>query len=109
MSFLTFKTSLALTPSRSTHERHYDALRMKTDMWLNPYSEPEVDLDIQLPLSDTYFKQNSIFPDLLTSFIKPFKMSDFSKHLCHVMTSWYYTWKHSQEYIACASYYAQAI
>ena len=35
---------------------------------------------------------------LALSFIKPFKTSDFSKDVSHVMTLWYYTWKHSQTY-----------
>ena len=39
-----------------------------------------------------------LFLDLLTSFTKPFKTLDFSKHVSHVLMWWHYTWKHSQTY-----------
>ena len=35
INFRNFKTSLVTAPP-TTHERHYDALRTKIDMWLTP-------------------------------------------------------------------------
>ena len=45
-----------------------------------------------------FFWNNGPSLFLALSFIKPFKTSDFSKDVPHVMKLWYYTWKHSQTY-----------
>ena len=54
--------------------------------------------DSKVPPSPLFLEQESLFLYLLISFIKPFKTSDFSKHVSHIMTWWYDTWKHSQTY-----------
>ena len=38
-----------------------------------------------------FLEQKLLFLDLLTLFMKPFKTSDFSKHISHILTWWYYT------------------
>ena len=50
------------------------------------------------PPSTLFLEQRSLFLDLLTSSIKPFKTSDFSKHVSLALARWYYYWKHSQRY-----------
>ena len=48
--------------------------------------------------SSLFLEQKSLFLDLLISFLKPFKTSDFSNHVSHVLVWWYYNWKHFQTY-----------
>ena len=50
------------------------------------------------PPSTLFLEQRSLFLDLLTSSIKPFKTSDFSKHVSLALARWFYYWKHSQRY-----------
>ena len=54
--------------------------------------------NITCPPSTLFLKQKFLFLDLLISFIKPLKTSDFSKHVSLALARWYYYWKHSQRY-----------
>ena len=42
--------------------------------------------NIMCPPFSNFLEQSPLFLDLLTSFIKPFKTSDFSEYVSHVLT-----------------------
>ena len=66
---------------------------------LPPFKGPPLIRNICLSLLHLFWNRSpSLFLDLLISFIKPSKMSDFSKLVSHVITIWYYNWKHSETY-----------
>ena len=70
-----------------------------TQIFLHPTSKSHLDKKHHLsPFLYLFLEQKSLFLDLMIPLIKPLKTSDFSKHVSHVMTWWYYRRKHSQTY-----------
>ena len=70
-----------------------------TQIFLPPNSKSHLDKKHHLsPFLYLFLEQKSLFLDLMIPLIKPLKTSDFSKHVSHVMTWWYYRRKHSQTY-----------
>ena len=87
--------------------------RTSTSPWWLPWCQPPLNIStpppppspttlappfirniICIPFS-TFLEQKSLFLNLLISFIKSIKTSDFSHYVSHVMTLWYNTWKHT--------------